>query len=237
MTLTWANHNDWADCSAGKPRHNGLTAFGKDVVREMNRLGMMVDVSHISDKTFWDVLEVSAAPVVATHSSARALTGVPRNLSDEQLRAMAEHGGLAMVNFYPGFIDAAWRKVWEACRGEREAQQRAHAEPWRAAGKPVPFSVSTAIDRVFAQRIGRPPLKSLIDHFDHMMRVAGIDHVGLGSDFDGIPCLPLGVDSAADLPRITEALHARGYSAEDLRKLLGGNLLRVFGEVRKAAEV
>jgi len=237
MTLTWANHNDWADCCAGKPRHNGLTAFGKDVVREMNRLGMMVDVSHISDKTFWDVLEVSAAPVVATHSSARALTGVPRNLSDEQLRAMAEHGGLAMVNFYPGFIDAAWRKAWEACRGEREAQQRAHAEPWRAAGKPVPFSVSTAIDRVFAQRIGRPPLKSLIDHFDHMMRVADIDHVGLGSDFDGIPCLPLGVDSAADLPRITEALHARGYSAEDLRKLLGGNLLRVFGEVRKAAEV
>jgi membrane dipeptidase len=236
MTLTWANHNDWADSSAGEPRHNGLTALGRDMVREMNRLGMMVDVSHVSDKTFWDVLEVSAAPVLATHSNARALTGVPRNLTDEQLRALAARGGMAMVNFYPGFVDQAWREGWEACRGEREAMQRAHAEPYHTAGKPVPFSVSTAIDRIFAQRIGRPPLTSLIDHFDHMIRVAGVDHVGVGSDFDGIPSLPLGIDSAADLPRITEALHARGYSAEDLRKVLGGNLLRMFGEVQKRAQ-
>jgi membrane dipeptidase len=237
MTLTWANHNDWADSCAGEPLHDGLTPFGRDVIREMNRLGMMIDVSHVSDKTFWNVLEVSSAPIVATHSNARALTPVPRNLTDDQLRAIAAVGGIAMVNFYPGFLDISWRDAWEACRPEREAIQKVTAEPYREAGKPVPFSIATAIDRTFAERIGRPPLSSLTDHFEHIIQTAGIDHVGIGTDFDGIPTLPEGIDSAADLPRVTEALNARGYSAEDLHKILGGNLLRVFRKVRSLADL
>jgi membrane dipeptidase len=235
MTLTWANNNEWADSSGDTPIHNGLTNFGREVIREMNRLGMMVDVSHVSDKTFWDVLETSTAPVIASHSSARAVTNVPRNLTDDQLKALAATGGIAMVNFHLGFIDQGWRDRWNACRAERQAEQKQAAAPYRAAGQPVPFAISNRIDRAFAERIGRPPLASLIAHFDHMIQVAGIDHVGIGSDFDGIPSLPEGIDSAADLPRITEALAAKGYTAEDLHKVLGGNLMRVFAEIQSRA--
>ncbi len=235
MTLTWANHNDWADSCAGAPLRHGLTDFGRDVVREMNALGMMVDVSHVSDETFWHVVETSTAPIVASHSNARILCAVPRNLTDEQLRAIAASGGIAMVNFYPGFVGFAWRNAWEESRPERTAAQNAAAEPFRAAGRPVPFSISTAIDRTFAERIPRPALATLIDHFDHMIRVAGIDYVGIGTDFDGIPALPQGIDSAADLPRVTESLLHRGYTAEDLHKILGGNLLRVLHEVQARA--
>jgi membrane dipeptidase len=235
MTLTWANNNDWADSSGDMPLHNGLTDFGRDVIREMNRLGMMVDVSHVSDKTFWDVLEVSSAPVIASHSSARALTNSKRNLTDEQLRALAQRGGVAMVNFYPAFVDDAWRLAWDALRPRRAPMLEEATKPYRDAGQPVPFHLSTQIDRVLTAQIPRPSLASLIDHFDHMIRVAGVDHVGIGTDFDGIQDLPAGIDSAADLPRITEALAERGYSAEDLRKVLGGNLLRVFGEIQSRA--
>jgi membrane dipeptidase len=227
MTLTWANNNDWADSSGDIARHNGLTDFGRDVVREMNRLGMMVDVSHVSDKTFWDVLDVSAS-----HSSARAITPSHRNLTDEQLRALAAAGGVCMVNFYPAFIDEAWSQAWEASRAERKAMHEAAAKPFRDAGLPVPHSASDKVDRIFAARIPRPPFDSLIAHFEQVIRVAGIDHVG--TDFDGIPALPDGIDSAADLPRITEALAARGHTAEDLHKLLGGNLMRVFRAIQSA---
>ncbi len=232
MTLTWANNNEWADSSGDTPIHDGLTDFGREVIREMNRLGMMVDISHVSDKTFWDVLETSTAPIIASHSSARAITNVPRNLTDDQLKALAASGGVALANFHLGFIDQAWRDRWNACRPERQATQNNAAIPYRAAGQPVPFAVSNRIDREFAERIGLPPLASLIDHLDHMIRVAGVDHVGIGSDFDGIPSLPEGIDSAADLPRITEALAAKGYSAGDLHKILGGNLMRVFAEIQ-----
>ena len=134
MTLTWTNHTDWADSCAHPPIHHGLTDFGREVVREMNRLGMIIDVAHISDETLRDVLATTSAPVAATHSSARALTGVPRNLTDDQLRAIAAQGGIAMVNFYPGFIDIHWRDAWEASRAERQAMQRVQSEPYRAAG-------------------------------------------------------------------------------------------------------
>jgi len=231
MTLTWANHNDWADSSGEPPRHNGLTPFGRDVIREMNRLGMMVDVSHVSDRTLRDVLETSSVPVIASHSSARAVTNVPRNLTDEQLRAIAAQGGMALVNFHLGFIDQRWRDAWNAVRAERQTAQFEAAQPYRAAGQPVPFAVSNRVDRQFAECIERPPLASLIAHFDHMLQVAGVEHVGIGSDFDGIPALPEGIDSAAGLPRITEALAAKGYSAEDLHKVLGGNLMRVFADI------
>jgi len=232
MTLTWANNNEWADSSGEAPIHNGLNDFGCEVIREMNRLGMMIDVSHVSDKTFWDVLETSTSPVIASHSSARAVTPSHRNLTDEQLRALAKQGGVALVNFYPAFIDETWQQAWKSLRPEREAAFETAAEPFRVAGQPVPFHISHQVDRVFTARIPRPPFASLIAHFDHMIQVAGVDHVGIGTDFDGIQELPEGIDSAADLPRITEALAAKGYTAEDLHKVLGGNLMRVFAEIQ-----
>ena len=232
MTLTWANNNEWADSSGDTPQHNGLTDFGRQVIREMNRLGMMVDVSHVSDKTFWDVLETTAAPVIASHSSARAITPSHRNLTDDQLKALAAKSGVALVNFYPAFIDEIWRQAWKALRPEREAAFEAATKPYRDAGQPVPFHISHEIDHAFTARIPRPPFTALIAHFDHMIQVAGVDHVGIGTDFDGIQELPEGIDSAADLPRITEALATKGYSAEDLHKILGGNLMRVFAEIQ-----
>jgi membrane dipeptidase len=235
MTLTWNNSNNWADSSAEPPQHHGLTSFGRDVIREMNRLGMVVDISHASDDTFWQALETSTAPIVATHSCARALTPAPRNLTDEQLRALAAKDGLCMVNFFSGFLDQGWREAWNAREPARHARHAEAAAPYRAAGKPVPYGVSNAIDRDSAEAIPPVPLDSLIDHIEHIVRVAGIDHVGLGSDFDGIPAAPAGLESASGLPRITEALHARGFSAEDIHKILGGNFLRVFECVQSLA--
>ena len=245
MTLTWANTNEWADSSgdvddAAVTHHGGLTGLGRDVVREMNRLGMMVDVSHVADTTFWDVLKTTHAPVIASHSSARALTDVPRNLTDEQLRAMATNDGVVMVNFYPSFIDDAWREGWVATKAERERLYAEAAEACRARGEAVLYNGPLAVDRAFyAERLQatlpRAPFTSLIDHIDHVAQVAGIDHVGLGSDFDGFAILPEGMESAADLPKITSALVERGYTAEQLKKLLGGNVLRVMGEVQAAA--
>jgi len=241
MTLTWSNTNDWADSSGdiddpAVPHHNGLTPFGKQVVAEMNRLGMMVDISHVSDKTFWDVIEITKAPVIASHSSARALTQAPRNMTDDMLRAVAKNNGVIMVNFFPAFIDEQWRAAWNASKPEREKEQDALEAEYKAKGLPVSFEASDKIDRKYAARIGRAPFNSLIDHFDHVIKVAGIDHVGIGTDFDGIPQPPEGIDSAADLPKVTQALMARGYTADDMHKLLGGNLLRVFGAVQAAQQ-
>jgi membrane dipeptidase len=241
MTLTWANSNEWADSSGdiddpAIQHHNGLTEFGRDVIREMNRLGMMIDVSHVSDKTFYDVLEVTRTPILASHSSARTLTPAPRNLTDDQLRAIAATNSVAMVNFYPAFIDESWRLAWNALRPARQLAHKALQEDYAARSLPIPHSASDNIERSFAATLPRAPFNALIDHIDHMVRVAGINHVGIGTDFDGIPCLPEGIDSAADLPKVTAALHACGYSAEDLHKILGGNLMRVFGEIQDAAE-
>jgi membrane dipeptidase len=241
MTLTWSNTNDWADSSgdiddATVKHHNGLTPFGKDVVREMNRIGMMVDISHVSDKTFWDVIETTKVPIIASHSSARALTNAQRNMTDDMIRAVAKNDGVVMVNFFPAFIDEQWRQAWNAQKPERQKAQDALEAEYKAKGLPVPYAASDKIDREFAAKIGRAPFNSLIDHFDHIIKVAGIDHVGIGTDFDGIPVPPDGIDSAADLPKITAALMARGYTADDMKKLLGGNLLRVFAAVQAAAE-
>jgi membrane dipeptidase len=241
MTLTWSNSNEWADSSGDLddpsiPHHNGLTAFGRSVVREMNRLGMMVDISHVSDKTFWDVLQTTHAPIIASHSSARALTDSPRNLTDEQLRAVATNNGVVMVNFYPPFIDENWRQTWGP-DPRRDAMRTAAAAEYIERGDPVPFALSTASDRAYyaehlAATLPLAPLDSLIDHFDHIAQIAGIDHVGIGTDFDGVQFLPEGVNSAADLPKITAALMSRGYTADQMKKILGGNLLRVFAEVQ-----
>lgn len=247
MTLTWSNSNDWADSSGDidnpnvKHTQDGLTDFGKDVVYEMNRLGMMVDISHVSDKTFYRAVITSRAPVFASHSSARALTNAPRNMTDDMLRAVARsggpnsRGGVVMVNFYSAFISDAWRNAWNAQAPERQAAENAQIAQWKAEGRPVTYEMTDAMNKQWAARIPRPPLSMLIDHIDHIAKVAGIDHVGLGSDFDGIPSSPEGIDSAADLPKITAALMARGYTVEDCRKILGGNFLRFFREVQATA--
>lgn len=240
MTLTWSNTNDWADSSGDIDNpairhHNGLTPFGKQVIQEMNNLGMMVDISHASDKTFWDVISITRVPIIASHSSARTVTHSHRNLTDEMLQAIAKNAGVVMTNFFPAFIDEDWRTGWAAQHKERRQAHAAIEAPYKAKGHPVPFHVSDKIDREFAAKIGRAPFDSLITHFDHIIKVAGIDHVGIGTDFDGIPVPPQGIDSAADLPKITAALMARGYTAEDMRKLLGGNLLRVLSEVQASA--
>lgn len=236
MTLTWSNSNGWADSSGDiedpsvPHTANGLSPFGEDVIREMNRLGMMVDISHVADTTFWRVLEVSQAPIFASHSSARALTHAPRNLTDEMLRAVGEQGGLVMINFYSAFISEGWRQAWNALLPQLQA---AHG---RAAAAPGSYDSIMALDREWAGRIPRPPLSDLIDHIEHVSRIAGIGHVGLGSDFDGIPSLPEGIDSAADLPKIAAALLERGFSEEECRGILGGNFLRYFRAVQDAAE-
>jgi len=243
MTLTWSNTNDWADSSGdiqdpNVKHHNGMTDFGKDVVREMNRLGMIVDVSHVSDATFYQALLVSQAPVIASHSSSRELTSHPRNMTDDMLRAMSNNGGVVMVNFNSAFVDEAYRKAasdpgkTRQRDAEVEAYKKAHAHP---DGSPVTYNEYAPLEKKWASQFPRPPLKSLIDHIDHIAMVAGIDHVGLGSDFDGVTSLPAGIDSVADLPKITQALFDRGYTREQIQKILGGNFLRVMREVEATA--
>ena len=239
MTLTWSNTTEWADSSGdiqdpNVTHHNGLTDFGKDVVREMNRLGMIVDISHVADSTFYQALLVSRAPVIASHSSSRALTNHPRNMTDDMLRAVARNNGVVMVNFFSAFIDETYRK--ESSDPEKIKERDAAVEAFKKAhahtdGTPVTYDEYAAIEKQWAAQFPRPPLKSLIDHIDHVAKLAGIDHVGLGSDFDGVTSLPQGIDSVADLPKITAALVNRGYSPEDIHKILGGNFLRVMRDV------
>jgi membrane dipeptidase len=241
MTLTWSNTNEWADSSgdvddAKIQHHNGLTDFGKQVVLEMNRLGMMVDISHVADKTFWDTIATTKAPVIASHSSARALVNAPRNMTDEMLRAVAKNGGVVQVNFFSGFVDEDYRKAMEAQRKDQEDAVKKYVDALKAQGKPISYIEIDRIEREWTAKIPRPPLKSLIDHIDHIAKVAGVEHVGLGSDFDGVSgATPQGIDSAADLPKITQTLLDRGYSATDIHKILGGNLLRVFREVERVS--
>lgn len=241
MTLTWSNTNEWADSSGdiddpSVQHHNGLTEFGKDVVYEMNRLGMMVDVSHVSDKTFYDTLLASRAPVIASHSSARALTNHPRNMSDDMLRAIARQGGVVMVNYYSAFVDENWRNAYDSQAKDRKAAVDAVAEKYKDADPVTRYRETDKVAKEWAAKISRPPFDDIIDHIDHVAKVAGIDHVGLGSDFDGTPSMPQGMDSAADLPKITEGLLKRGYTPVQIRKILGGNLIRVFREVEQVSK-
>lgn len=203
MTLTWNNGNAWAGAAAGlnNTSSGGLTDRGREFVREMNRLGILVDISHVSDSTFFDAVATSAYPVIASHSSARALNRHRRNLSDDQLRAIARNGGVVNVNFYSAFIDSAFLERSEALAGNDAA----------------------------IRALPRPSLSVLLDHFEHVIRVAGIDHVGIGSDFDGVGgLLPQGMDDVTRLPLIAQGLLDRGYSEADVKKVLGGNMLRVM---------
>ena len=241
MTLSWSNTNEWADSSGDidDPKiqhHNGLTDFGKQVVLEMNRLGMIVDISHVADKTFWDTIATTKAPVIASHSSARALSNHPRNMTDDMLRAVAKNGGVVQVNFFSAFDDQKYLDAFLAQSKARDAAVAQYIAQKKAAGQPVTYLDKDRIDREWNAKIPRPPLKALIDNIDYIAKIAGVDHVGLGSDFDGVSgATPVGIDSAADLPKITQALLERGYGAGDIHKILGGNTLRVFKEVESVS--
>jgi membrane dipeptidase len=241
MTLTWSNTNEIGDSSGDSndpqvQHHGGLTPFGKQVVAEMNRLGMMVDISHVADKTFWDTIAITRAPVIASHSSARALDQAPRNMTDDMLKAVAKNGGVVDVNFYSGFIDDHFRQLEAAQQKERDASIAAAMQERRAKGLPVNYMDTEKANRQWLAKLPRPAFNLLLDHITHVAKVAGIDHVGLGSDFDGVSgALPAGMDSVADLPKITQGLLDRGYSADDICKILGGNVLRVFREAERVS--
>ena len=232
MTLTWNNANEWAD-SNRESKHNGLTDFGKDVVREMNRLGMLVDVSHVGDKTMSDVLDISKAPIIASHSSARALSNVPRNIPDDLLKRIAKNGGVVQVNFYSMFVDAATVAPQNAARNDKlKAQQAELNEKY----KDDPERMAEESDKLEAANPLPPlPISKLIDHIDHIVKVAGIDHVGIGADFDGANDMPEGARDVSMLPNITYELLKRGYSEPDIRKILGENLLRVMTQAERVA--
>src|SRR4051812_32652894 len=234
MSGAWSVSTSWAGSSGDEVgRTRGLNDFGKAVVREMNRLGMMIDVSHVSDPTFWDIVNTSTKPVIATHSNCRAIANVPRNLTDEMIRALAKTGGVACVLFYPEFLEPGWseKKRQVDAQIAAEVQKANDEERGNIALKKI------ARDRVrlreYARRLPPVTVSRLVDHIDHIVQLVGIDHVGLGSDFDGIQAVPTDLSSVAELPNLTKELLKRGYSEEDIDKILGGNMLRVMEEVEK----
>ncbi|MDJ0789105.1 MAG: dipeptidase [Myxococcota bacterium] len=237
MTLTHSFHTAWADSSGTnelpEPEHGGLTDFGREVIREMNRLGMMVDVSHVSDDTFFDVIETTSAPVIASHSSARGVADHPRNMSDEMLRALSANGGVVMINFYSGYIDEALvepvRNVFRSL-GPRFGELRERYADDPKGRRRAYRDLMAGVD------IPQTSLSVLLDHFDHAIAVAGADHVGLGADWDGVASMPEGMDDVSKLPALTAGLLERGHSPEVVRKVLGENLLRVMAAVEAAAE-
>lgn len=236
MTPTWTHSLSWAGSSGdGVGRKVGLNDFGRAVIREMNRLGMMVDVSHVSDKTFWDMVETSEAPVVASHSNCRALTNVPRNLTDDMIRALADTGGVVCVVYYPGFLDIDWRERKERLEREIEPLLRATARPFWGKGSLMRIALDRVRASEYAKRLSAVPLARVADHIDHIVSLTGVEHVGCGSDFDGITATPAGLSSVAELPNLTAELLRRGYTAEDVTKILGGNVLRVMEEVEGRA--
>src|SRR5438874_3299070 len=235
MTLSHFYNDEWADSSTDKPAHNGLTDFGKDVVREMNRQGIMVDISHVSDKTFYDALEISKAPMIASHSSCRALCDAPRNMTDQMVKDLAAKGGVVQINYHVGFLSQEFRDA-----------EKANPEINKAIGKEVQercgdneacqLLEGDRLTRQYVEqgKLPRVDWTKIIEHIDHAARVAGADHVGLGSDFDGAN-MPYGMEDATKLPKITDALLKKGYSERDVKKILGENTLRVMAEVERVS--
>jgi membrane dipeptidase len=236
ISATWTHSLPWAGSSGdAEGTGRGLNDFGRSVVREMNRLGVMVDVSHVSDRTFWDIVETSRAPVVATHSNCRAIADVPRNLTDEMIRALAQTGGVVSVVFYPGFLEPGWKQRKDAIELEirpliEEAERAA-----RGQGSAARIAGDRVREREFAKRLAPVPLARVADHIDRIVRLTSVEHVGVGSDFDGITATPAGLSSVAELPNLTAELLKRGYTAEDVTKILGGNVLRVMEQVERSA--
>jgi membrane dipeptidase len=236
LTLTHTEHTPWADTASHPAAHNGLTDFGRQVVHEMNRLGMMVDIAHVSDKTFYDAVETSAAPVIASHSSCRELDNVPRNMTDDMLRALAKNGGVVHINFFEGFLDQGFAERFSALKDEQTQQEQAEAKAPKFGDR---NQLGPAVRSINAQRIaklGRVPLSRLLDHFDHAVKIAGVDHVGLGSDFDGADDqFPEGMEDISKIPNLVRGLMERGYSDADILKILGGNTLRVMREAERVS--
>jgi membrane dipeptidase len=232
MTLTHNVSHEWADAHGDTPKNNGLSDFGKDVVREMNRLGMFVDISHVSTKVMNDVLDVSTAPIIASHSDARALNDHTRNIPDDVLKRIAKNGGVVMVNFYPSFLDARTNKE----ENERAARLRPQLQALRDQYKDDTEGYNVAERALFAQNpIYIAPYTRIVDHIDHIKQVAGIDHVGIGSDFDGVPFLPAGMNGMEDLVLVTYEMLRRGYTETEIRKVLGENLLRAMAQMERVA--
>lgn len=231
MTLSWNNSTSWSTSAMEETQHAfkvtpyGLNAFGKEVVKRMNHLGMMVDVSHIGEKTFWDVISTTSKPVIASHSSVYAICPVFRNLKDEQIKAVAKNGGVIQINFYSGFLDSTFfKKVESFVKLHKEEHDSL------AASKKPEYLIQDYFAKKYKSEYEnmRPPLSLLLDHIDYIVKLVGIDYVGLGSDFDGIDSSPIGLDGVEDYPKITEGLMKRGYTEKDIDKILGGNFLRVF---------
>jgi membrane dipeptidase len=235
MTLTHMENNEWADSSTAKPEHNGLTPFGKDVVREMNRLGMIVDISHVSDKTFYDALETSKAPVFASHSSCRAICNAARNMTDDMIRDLAKHGGVIQINYHVGFLSQEFRD-YENAHPDVEKQITEEVKKRCGDNETCKLTAGDQVVRDFMKEGKLPKVDwtIIVDHIDHAVKIGGIDHVGLGSDFDGA-VMPIGMEDATHLPQITDALLKKGYSESDIRKILGENTLRVLSEVQRVS--
>ena len=235
MTLSHFYNDEWADSSTDKPAHNGLTDYGKEIVREMNRQGMMVDISHVSDKTFYDALEVSKAPLIASHSSCRAICNHPRDMTDDMIKALAAKGGVIQINYEKSFIDESYRQASEKVSGGVVAMfdqlKKQCGDDEECLGKKMNEMEKQATAE---GKLPHVTWEKIVDHIDHVAKLAGADHVGLGSDFDGAT-MPEGMDDCTHLPKITEALMRKGYSDDDIRKILGGNLLRVMEQAEKVS--
>lgn len=229
ITLTHNSNNAICDSSTtDKPKWNGLSPFGIEMVKEMNRIGMIVDISHVSDKTFWDVIKLSRAPVMASHSCVRAICDVPRNMTDEMIRALAQKGGVIQVNFYSSFLDPQYNKKFEETRKALEPEINKLRETY----KNDRSAVWREMSKLFKEKgPSAPPIETLIDHIDHIVKLVGVDYVGLGSDFDGAGSFPIGLEDVSGYPLITYHLLKRGYKEADIKKILGGNFLRVFNSV------
>ena len=231
MTLTWNNTNNWGDGVLDEPRHGGLNHFGKEVVREMNRLGMLVDISHVAPATFWDAISTTTKPVIASHSSAKAICAAPRNMEDDQIKAVADNGGVIGVNYEITFVGEAYRVAKDAIDSEK-ADEVKRAEKDHSANSDGLKSALSDIDERHEEKVAeltKPHYTEIIDHIDHMVSVAGVDHVGLGSDFDGAT-MPEGMEDCTRVPLITDELVRRGYGENAIRKILGENFLRVMDE-------
>ncbi len=235
MTLTHSGNDEWADSSTDKAAHNGLTDFGNDVVREMNRLGVMVDISHVSDKTFYDALEVSKAPLFASHSSCRAICAAPRNMTDQMMQDLAAKGGVVQINYHVGFLSQEFR---DAEKANPELDKARTAELVKRCGDNEACQIieGERLTREYVEqgKLPRVDFARIIEHIDHAVKAAGVDHVGLGSDFDGAN-MPYGMEDATKLPKITDALLQKGYSEGDVKKILGENTLRVMTEVERVS--
>ncbi|HUE43785.1 MAG TPA: dipeptidase [Candidatus Sulfotelmatobacter sp.] len=235
MTLTHSGNTEWADSSTDKPVHNGLSPFGKQVITEMNRLGMMVDASHVSDKTFRDVLATSKAPVIASHSNCRALCDHPRNMSDAMIRELAAKGGVIQINFHVGFLSQEFR---DAERADPKINQAIALEVHKRCGNKEGCQLieGDRITREYVEagKLPRVDWIKIIDHIDHAVKIAGVDHVGIGSDFDGAN-MPFGMEDASMLPKITSALLQKGYTEGDVKKILGENTLRLMADVERVS--